>query len=243
MAVVADDLLSREVEADPTAGRLLALAEPPDGGQQLQPSVGLVTTSTGDPVLGLPVGDRLTYPDQGPFQPPLPGQPVAVEIDGPQQRRRVRTRQQAGPVLTENRRMQRGPPIGAVEGDTPPPGLAVDRTFRTDEGADVGDGVVHPVTVTGGLGGKGLIEVPGPRWIDGNQREVAGVQPLDVVWSGRLGLGQHLGRKGGWDVEFGPDPAEGVFEILGGVKDDGGHRYGWAPSGAVAICPGVGWEP
>ena len=111
------------------------------------------------------------------------------------------------------------------------PRLAVDRVTGIHERGDVGDGVVHPVTVAAGLDVQGLVQVLAADGVDGDEREIPTVDPVRGHGpAGRLGprrldLGGHRGR----DVESLPDGGEARPELLGVGGSHPRQRHGERP--------------
>ena len=94
-----------------------------------------------------------------PFDPVQRRGPVGRDTHGEHHRRTIDVGQQAGGALAEDRRIQRGPPIGQVHRDRPLERLDVERIPRLHEPADIGDRVVQDHVVAGQLDRERLIEI------------------------------------------------------------------------------------
>jgi hypothetical protein len=103
---------------------------------------------------------------------------LAVEIELPQHRRAWAVRQQAGGVFGQHRRVQRHGAVGQVHGLPATAHLGVQRRARHDDGAEVGDGVVHAEAGAGADHPERLVEVLGPRRVDRHQLDVRGVETI-----------------------------------------------------------------
>ena len=106
--------------------------------------------------------------------------------------------------------MQWRPTVGGVEGDAPPARLGVDRTAGRHERRDIGDGVPDHVAAAGsGLDVQRLVEIGAAGRIDGDERQVAAIDPGVVDHRRRrASLVEDLGREGVGHVELGPDGSQ-----------------------------------
>ena len=126
--------------------------------------------------------------------------------------------------------MQRDLAVRAVQRLPPRVRLDVDRVAGRHEGVDVGDRVVHDVPVAVRLQVHGLVEVHGPRRVDGDELEVGEVQvgqvrSVSVLLGGRL----HRCREVRLHVQLlldGVDPgAETVVRRVPGLQHSLSHPH------------------
>ena len=142
-----------------------------------------------------------------------------VEVDRPEHGGAGPIGQQAGRALGERGRVQRHGAVGEVEGLPAPAHLGVERATRCDDGAEVGDRVVHPEAVAAAGDAERLVEILGPGRVDGHQLDVGGVDPpfahqiaVQRRSRRRFGrLGHHRGGKRGGQRELGADGGEVRF--------------------------------
>jgi len=104
--------------------------------------------------------------------------------------------------------MQRGLGVGAVQGFAAAMGFETDRISGRDECGDVGDRVVHTVTVSVALDEHGLVQVHRIRRIDGDESDIGAV----LVGQARIRGGIH-----GNLFDFRPKPGrEAEFALQAG---------------------------
>lgn len=207
-ATARDDLLLGYVERDAAPGGLLLLAQQSDDPEQGE---GLLGRSRVD----LPLDARVVELGAAAYEGAahLGGDRTAlrVEVDPPEGGGPGLAREEAGGSLGEHRGVQGDPAVGEVEGRHPAVGLGVRCAAGADEGADVGDGVEHAEAVRAPFQVHRLVEVRGAGRVDGEERQVRGVQVAgDVRGFRRLHcLGEDGGREAGGQAEPGAQGVQG----------------------------------
>jgi hypothetical protein len=102
--------------------------------------------------------------------------------------------------------VQRGALVRGVERLATAASLDVDRVAGLDEGGDVGDRVVHRVSIAVALDVQGLVQVHRIRRVDGDELDVGAVELGQARVLRRLqGRGDHLGRELRRDLQLTPD--------------------------------------
>ena len=167
------------------------------------------------------------------------GDAVGADPDTEHDRGTFHVGQQARRIVGQALRVQGGPAVGEVDGDTPSPRLLIDRAARFHEARHIGDGVRQHHVVGIHLDEERLIEI-GAR--DRVERDEVDIAPIDRPCAidrceeirvhgvgGTVGFGQHVGREVTRQREVGADAIEPRSEFGGHFRGQRLERQRRAP--------------
>ena len=201
------DLLAGEVQGDGVPTGSTGLEKFPHRGQMGNGGVESACVVGG---LGFLVGEAGPRAHDGPGYGVVGPGAGGVKVDGPQDSGAGGVGEETGLVFGQRWRVQADGLVGKIDALAAAERFGVEGATGGDEGRGVGDGVVHAIAFVVKHGdAHGLVEIHGSGRVDGDERNVGGVDAAGgMLISGGGGVGKHIGRKGGVEPEFVDDCGE-----------------------------------
>ena len=201
------DLLAGEVQGDGVPTGSTGLEKFPHRGQMGNGGVESACVVGG---LGFLVGEAGPRAHDGPGYGVVGPGAGGVKVDGPQDSGAGGVGEETGLVFGQRWRVQADGLVGKINALAAAERFGVEGATGGDEGRGVGDGVVHTIAFVVKHGdAHGLVEIHGSGRVDGDKRNMGGVDAAGgMLVGGGGGVGKHIGRKGGVEPEFVDDCGE-----------------------------------